>query len=82
MTRTVFNALIFASVCTGCTMLDEQLVIGEDLVVITMGPDRPRVRVAAFVDECKWRAKWHLGRDYEVRLECSVPTDALRVRMD
>lgn len=60
-----------------CTIIDEELIIANGLATVKMVDDRPKVRVATGVDECKWKARIEFHDlnegDHEVWFLCEVP---------
>ncbi len=72
------KGLILCLLLSGCAIKDESLIIANELVVVKMEDNRPRVRLATGLDDCKWRFRGNLREgEFKVLFLCSMQTDRL-----
>ncbi|CAL9978671.1 hypothetical protein VPHD51_0106 [Vibrio phage D51] len=72
------KGLILCLLLSGCAIKDESLIIANELIVVKMEDNRPRVRLATGLEECKWRARGNIQEgEYEALFLCSIKTDRL-----
>ena len=60
---------------TSCVRIhDETLYIAGDLITVQVNDNKPKVRVATGVDECRWRAKVDIPeKEWELWFLCERP---------
>lgn len=70
----------------GCTIRNEVLYVGGELLTVEMVNNKPKVRVGTGIDECRFRGRVQLSDlddgEHNLNIECKVPTDYFIPRMD
>ena len=69
--------LVILLSCSGCAVRNETLYIAEGLVTMQIIDNKPKIRVASGLDDCKWRARVKVhdldGGNHEIWLKCKIP---------
>lgn len=70
--------LLTALLISGCSIHNETLDIGDGIVTVKMVGNKPKIRAATGLEECRWRGKGNINKsEYEVHFQCSIDTDRL-----
>lgn len=76
------STILLLYTLTACTIVDEELRIANELIIIRMENDKPKVRVATGLEDCKWRAKVEVNDlsdgEHELHLQCAVSTNLIK----
>lgn len=68
------SVVLLIAALSGCTIINEELIILDGIVTMRVEDNKPKVRVATGIEACKWRGRGSFAKDnYEVWVKCSLP---------
>ena len=69
--------IVLISIISGCTIINEELRIANGLVTLKVIDNKPKVRLASGLEDCRWRARVQVhdldNGNHEVWFICKIP---------